>query len=342
MTFWNTTSTNAAAPSMTHVLRLIQPPYTYLRIKPAEHPETSYIIRRASSADVESIQLFWNKYYRGDDWYFQAPVSFVAGYVNDLTTIVLLLFDGDALCGTIVSAPLNQPITWSAAERRPPAVLRIIEGLVVATAYRGKGIAGHLIAAADAYTSTVTPCAHLWARELPTAPWFHTAMHIAKYAYISCSAAKTQTHKIQTISWSAFSAHWARLSAGMPAHWLRVGLPEIPPPGLDIWVSSSDPSLMAAVVKTRRYSADTNQELWEVQYVSNPDAPSLFPFLESVAARYTGCLFVTDSPAVCGEKLRGIAPPWYYGRSGVHAWYIYNYIPPMFGSTVLYSLRPEL
>jgi GNAT superfamily N-acetyltransferase len=328
---------------MTHVLRLIQPPYTYLRIKPAEHPETSYIIRRASSADAEPIQLFWNKYYRGDDWYFQAPVSFVAGYVNDLTTIVLLLFDGEMLCGTIVSAPLNQPITWSLSERKPPPVLRIIEGLVVAPAYRGKGIAGHLISAADAYTSTVTPCAHLWARELPTAPWFHTAMHIAKYAYISCEKAKefNPTHKIQTAPWAAFVAHWAR-HVPFTAAWLRVGLPEIPPPGLDIWVSATDPSLMAAVVKTRRYSADTNQELWEVQYVSNPDATSLFPFLESVASKYTGCLFVTDSPAVCGEKLRGIAPPWYYGRSGFHAWYIYNYIPPMFGSTVLYSLRPEL
>jgi hypothetical protein len=33
---------------------------------------------------------------------------------------------------------------------------------------------------------------------------------------------------------------------------------------------------------------------------------------------------------------------WVYGRSGAHAWYIYNYMPPSFHNCRIYNIRDEL
>ena len=109
-----------------------------------------------------------------------------------------------------------------------------------------------------------------------------------------------------------------------------------------IWKSSEE---IVVIVDTKRRTKAGDLIIWEVIWCGfcdlkmdllQPHAVSL-KMLESVAALYGGLFFIMAEQAL--EKL---SAPWKVGQSGVHAWYIYNFITPKFGSCEIQVIREEI
>lgn len=338
MSFW---TDNSAAPSWWHIVLPKTP--RFLRTGRAKLPECPYTIRRASVAQAAPLAAFLTAHYGGDDWYLDAEPEWLSTYLRDPTVYVLAAHDAEFnILATIFSTPAGRTYMSHGAILQE---LRVIEGLCVAPALRSKGVAGQMIAAMDYYTSDNGPVAHIWSRELPYAPPLSTAAQVSTYAYINCKNAQARA-AVSRASWEDLQHLWAvhrvRALGGVAAIVLEE--PHARRGDLEVWRAVyNDVTHVVVVTHTRRRTRATHEPIYEVVWCGAHIAAATHMklCLESVAAQYTGLLFVS-SVRHGGGADSSWEFPWVYGTSGAHAWYLYNYIPPAFGSCELHAIREEL
>ncbi len=311
-----------------------QPPHTYTR--------------RGIFTDKFSIAEFWRLYYKGYSWKYDPTPgileSLVESYIVDPDVFIFLLFtNAGVLIATIVSSPAG-PIHMSHG-----GVLnacRVIEGLCVHPEYRGEGVAGYMIGYMDAFTSASEPSVHMWAREYPIAPPLTTAFSVKHYSYVVGPKAKKLVH-YTAMNMEAFNLLWKKYSIG----WTHSTEPAIvsTQPVLrrnDLFACISN-NIIVVITNTRRVAVgdEDGVSLMEVLWCGRLDFDKLEPILKmseaqdlltSVAADL-GCILFASG----GSDDIWLAP-WQHGRSGVHAWYLYNYVPPAFGSCALHMIREEI
>lgn len=337
MSFWSKTT---AAPSLFHLVCPKTP--RYLRTLPAPPPHHAEFVspRRAVAADAPIIATFWHNHYGDSDWMLDIQVARVARTIQQ--GIVLLLYHSGKLIATIVSSPAA-PVAYfsNGAVLRN---LRIIEGLCVHRDWRGKSLAGYMIGWMDFVTSQNDPVAHLWSREIPRPGLFSTAIANHIYAYIDSRHA---LEKLQCypMNWSEFTNHQKKQRFGKLLS-LATGHDKIffenyeNSFGLLTAWKTLDCRQIAVIYNTERRCRSDGRPIYEViAYYGLSEESAVF--LESIAAKYNGIVFASS-----GKFQGGASPswrhPWVYGTSGVHAWYIYNYIPPAFGSCELEIIRKDI
>ena len=247
--------------------------------------------------------------------------------------------------GAIASVPFTGGHThMSHCASLAPAAFRVIEGLCVHSAHRGQQLAGCLIALADAETSRTGPVVHLWWRELPVAPWMlSTALCAHVYAYLDCVHAQKRLHvspcALQDVRIRPHTAEGPHIISYTPNN--RCGR-------LQAWTIAGGIAGDAAaaatvvVVDTRRKprGGDPSRSIFEVVWCSPHTTAAA---LETVGAMLgSKAILFASSASYQGGATAAWTAPWHYGTAGVHAWYIYNYIPPAFGDCDIYGLREEL
>jgi hypothetical protein len=276
-------------------------------------------------------------------------VEDVDAYLGDPTVVVGLLLDGTDILASIASVPFSKGVTtMSHGASLAPNAMRVIEALCVREDLRGGGVAGHMIAWADAETSRGGPVVHLWARELPHMPPVSTAIALHVYAYLDCAYARPDACRPQP--------ERIALEAVVPPH---------PSASVTSYILSATPSsrcgrLLAwrcgtatiVVADTRRKTREENRPIYEVVWCMKPAGGAAAAataeidwrtVLEAVGAHLgpTALLFASSARAQGGASAAWGAP-WHYGTSGIHALYLYNYMPPSFGDCEVYCMREEL
>lgn len=329
MNIW---SANAAAPQWFHTLFPTRP--GYLRSTPAPVPviPNNLAIRRASQQAAAPIAAFWNTYYCGEDWYMDVSTDWVANYLRDQDVILLYAHDREYnIKATIVSSPVSPTSVVMSHGARIP--LRCIEGLCVADDMRGAGLAGSMIAAADYYTSQSGPQAHMWCRELAIDPTvFTTAASVKTYSYIDGTKAVTIPGLPATrISWRQFQERWNPYRYTTSAYSIIAETPLNRNNGLDVWnIEMRGRTYNIVVLHTQRRVKGTHQQIYEIIWSSQSNEE----VYTTVAAQYNGLVFTTDADNTWKK--------WIYGRSGVHATYLYNYLPPIFRNCEFIMIREEI
>jgi hypothetical protein len=267
--------------------------------------------------------------------------EWVAKYLRDTDVIVLYAHDADLnIKATIVSSPVSPtPVVMSNGGRIP---LRCIEGLCITEDMRGAGLAGTMITAADYYTSAVTPQAHIWCRELPVDPGvFTTAASIKTYAYISCTAASERAVVIPVkIPWHEFKSTWNPYRYTNETYTVIAETPLNRNGGIDVWSTEYlGRSYITVVLHTQRRTLKTHQPIYEIIWAS---CPNRYVYT-AVSAQYkNGIVFTTDADASWQGQGQGQGQGWVYGRSGVHATYMYNCLPPLFRNCEFIMIREEI
>jgi hypothetical protein len=122
----------------------------------------------------------------------------------------------------------------------------------------------------------------------------------------------------------------------------------------DVWMYPEDSLIhyktVVVVSNTHRKTRSTNQPIYEVVWCGYIFRNILYPakrsvqykhMLDDISNQYVGMLFVS-SAIYNGGATDTWGAEWNYGRSGVHSWNIYNYIPPSFGDCELLTIRDEL
>lgn len=338
MVFWERT---LATPSFADSLNLWTSTPRFLRTVVPERPTEGRPIRRAMAYDGPKICEFWRLYYGGDDWILDATLDWVRMYIDDPDVYVLIMTDTlHGILATIVSTPITQERTLMSHG----AVLtnvRCIEGLCIHPSQRGKGLAGTMIASMDWYTANMGATVHLWSRELAVRPFmFHTALEISTYTYIDCIKARCLV-LVEPMLWEHFVSVWkdraAVCTTATPS--IVTTLPLRRRGDLFAWKHGEK---MAVIVRTRRLTKVGLRRIYEIAWCNLREGDGSFaPFLESVAAMYDGVLFAS-SARTGGGAVAAWGDPWVFGHSGYHAWYIYNYMPPTFGSCELHIVREEI
>ena len=347
MGFWSSTT---ASPTFWDVLGLgggHTPRFLRTTQAPAPPLPSGLRIQRADVGNTGAVASFWRAYYRGADWSYDLTPgvmeSVCAGYLKDVGVICLCLYDAHGeLIATIMSTPIGKAMFGHGGVVEN---MRSVEGLCVHDRYRSKGIAGLMIGWIDHVTSASGNVVNLWSRELDVLPWYNTAAALHTYVYINSRAAMA-TVPFERVAWDAFATRWMANAARWATEHDRAIVATTPQNRRgDLHVFRSLDRI-AVISNTRRVTRD-GAAIYELVWCGTGDLkpcydPSRFQqFLESVCA---GGLCVGDRILFvgCGDGGGEWGTPWVTGKSGYHAWYIYNYIPPAFGSCVLNIMREEL
>ena len=375
--FWSTTT---AAVSYLDTWMLPRTPH-FLRLVPAETPgipPTPDGLRnpvRLTLDHVGVLSAFWTSNYGGDDWYLDAEAKWVETYLSDTNVIILGMFDqAETLVATIVSCPIAGPAgrcEMSHGGYLLSGTMRVIEGLCVLKRLQATGLAGLMIQFMDAFTSKSRPVAHLWARETAMTPFFSTAVRTDVYALLKTRTMERMKYTaplpIVSVDWPEFVKLWQKSFYS----WLIVDGEGKKPPciltttpysrseHIDVWKvkkpqeRAGDEEKIVVVSNTRRRAVPGDERIFEViwcgylQYgVLSPNrgGRGFRPMIESVAAHYPDSFMFASSGYMGGQahpdwNKTGL---WSYGSSGVHSCYIYNYMPPAFGSCEMYMIRDEI
>lgn len=341
MGFWSRT---AASPSLwlTSGFAKLEPRFLRPESTPFPVPNAGDTIRRLTGSDSHIVATFWQKYYSGSDWELDESVHvWVHRYLQDPGVFAFGLLNSSGLLATIVSTPLGPTTMSHGASLRST---RVIEGLCVHDVCRGKGVAGFMIEYIDAYTSKVCgPVAHFWSRELSAKSLFSTAISTDTYAYTRCELCP-ELLPVSPVEWSVFQQLWTSNTSSWPGKCIIATAPVSRRDGLFVLEVQNH---IVVVSRTGRRTKPEQLPIWEVVWCGLRFDTILTPgnctegVLTSVAAYLkTGLLFASSSP-IGGGVARDWAL-WHYGRSGVHAWYIYNYVPPSFGSCLFHAIRDEI
>jgi hypothetical protein len=366
MPFWSKT---VAAPQWIDTWFKDRTP-RFLRLLPAVEPQTPKGLTppvRLTIDDVGPLSAFWTECYGGDDWYMDAQPAWVSTYLNDPAVIVLGAYDGACLVATIVSTPFSAATSeLSNGAMLPFGSLRVIEGLCLAKQWRSRGVAGYMIGMMDCWTSTKLPVAHLWARETSSAPFMSTALRTDTYAMLRTKDA-VETIGCSKMDWLQFTHLW-HMSVGV---WnLEDGEGKKPPcifskkpvnrsGAIDVWMVKQRPDMpmglrqVVVVLDSRRRTIPGDERIFEVIWCGFLTGSKLkpaqrtgsfefSPFLESIATNYKDAVLFASSGAMGGGANSNWGKPWRYGCSGAHSWYMYNYMPPAFGSCEIMAIRDEI
>jgi len=343
MSFW---ALNEASPKLWHTVGYWNA--DFLRKTSAPCPKaipgfSQY--RRLTIYDMDTVCAFMKDHYGDTDWYIDTDPSWLRTYFEDPLVLILGLFDENTLLATILSTPISPGNTYIGSYTYFRTI-RVIEGLCVHRHFRKKGIAAYMISAMDYETSRTEPCIHLWSREVPRTPIFSTHINAKTYGYIDCANAKPLMNAT-ILPWDDFSSFWKNSSI----HWVHTNpnsivstVPTNRRGGLTAWlVEYGAEKIILIISDTKRRTKKDNRMLWEVVWVGKIESSLLVPSktdpdcIESVASQLDGLLFITTDFGVSSWNY-----PWRIGSSGSHAWYIYNYLPPVFGTCELHSLREEI
>jgi hypothetical protein len=326
---------------------------------PPLYPET-YTFSDGSSAKIkrlfgfnsEAVGAFLTKYYVGDDWRMHNAESWIGSYLRDTEVVALGLWKGESLVATIFSVPIGTTLMSHGGLVRN---MRIIEGLCVNHTHRGQGLAGFMIRYADAFTSyKFGVCVHLWARELDSKPFVHTALTIDMYGYRTTGCDK-KDESIRMMPWDVFVRLWTSNSS----NWVLGTSSGVEEPSIvatkpanrrgrnTVYVGYGG---LVVISDTERSGAD-GKHIYEIVWSGRFAEKGLTPaggdldfkqLCDGVAAQLPigGVLFGTCAPS-CGG-VRAEWADWTVGRSGYHALYLYNYMPPAFGACRIHIVRDEL
>jgi GNAT superfamily N-acetyltransferase len=354
MTFWSHTT---AAPTWWHALGFARLEPRFLRLEPPTLPPPTPDVRslpveRATTDFTARIAQFWRRAYTGSDWYLDATEALVRTYLEDPAVILLVAVQLDGtIDGTVVATPLSPgEVTMSHGARLDRVY--VIEGLCVSDAYRGRGLAGHLIALIDATVVRLHgPTALLWSRELSRVPYVSTAIQTATYAFLRCADVRARVAMPVPLPWDELCALW------VANRWRFLGivasLPDNRRGTLCAWKVPVDGADKLVVVSNTGRRTRAGLLIHEVIWCGwMPTSTLLYAaakgqdyhrVLEAIATQYEGLLFASSTiqggQAAQAWDEEGL---WRYGTSGIHAWYIYNYLPPAFGDCEIHALREEL
>lgn len=342
----------------------------FLRLKPPAEPAIPKGLSapvRLTIDDVGALCAFWTASYGGDDWYMDAQPAWVSTYLKDPAVIALAAYNSEGrMVATIVSTPFSGDRTeLSNGGMLPAGSLRVIEGLCLAKAWRSKGVAGYLIGVMDCWTSKTLPVAHMWSKESHSAALITTALRTDTYAMIKTKHAKSSVD-FERLEWTYFADLW-RASAlgwmledagGKKSPRIIAIKPVNRSETIDVWIVNkrfvppTEPRIVVVVMNTRRRSIPGDEPIYEVIWCGYIAGNRLLPnegargfsgaVLQSVAAKYKDSVFFASSSTMGGEARSDWSTPWRYGRSGVHSWHMYNYMPPAFGSCEIMAVRDEI
>ena len=363
MPFWNKT---IAAPRWIDTIFPDRTP-RYLRLTPPDEPAVPAGLSppvRLTTADAAALAAFWRENYGDEDWYMDATADWVDTYLRDTGVIVLAIYcyAGD-MVGTIVSTPFSgeRTLTSNGGELDQQK-MRVIEGLCISKKWRSKGIAGYLIGIMDCWTSRSGPVSHLWSRELPTAPLLTTAISTDVYGMVKTRLLEPSLG-CEKMAWTEFVGIWNSSATG----WVHgngggggrivATKPVNRANHLDVWIIKKrrevegDPRKVVVVLNTRRRAIPGDEQIYEVVWcgylvagrlLPNGDGRGFRPFIESVGSKYPKSILFVSSGRLGGEARADWPVPWRFGRSGVHSWHIYNYMPPAFGGCEIIAVREEI
>ena len=340
MGFWSKTS---AAPSFWQIAGLVSLEPGYIRPAAIPLPATKkdeYVIR-LNSLHAQPLAKFLQQYYCGDDWELDNTIStWINLYLSDINIIVIGLLHEEELIATIISTPVGKTIMSHGAT---VSNLRVAEGLCVHDAYRSTGVAGFMIEYIDAYTSQREPTAHLWSREMVGRPFISSAFSRDTYAYARCAICPL-TLPVVPMAWPAFQELWTSNTSFFSDPSIVVLAPSNRRGGLLVFEIQNH---IVVISKTGRRTKQGHLPIFEVVWCGLRRETALISghcteaVLTSVAAYlHIGILFASSS-TVGGGVVSGWEY-WSYGNSGYHAWYLFNYIPPSFGSCTLHAIREEI
>lgn len=358
MSFW---AGNAAAPSFWQTLpfqtrvpgplRVAAPPVP-APLRLADGSRTT--IQRLFGTQSTLVSAFLSANYCGPDWRLGRCEPWIGNYLRDADVVALGLFTGTTLIATIFSVPMGEAaLDYGSVSTRVPT-LRMIEGLCVAAPYRSQGVAGYMIGMMDAITSASTPSSHLWCREIAGASLWDTALRVDIYGYRKCGTAAAAAP--QTMAWDSFTHLWSAFAAS------RLGIG----PSIIIKTPSNRKGrntvfhragLIAVVADTGRVGGPATstvaERIYEIVWSGRYEGGRLAPasvdldfkqLLDGIAGALPagGVLFATTSCDCGGVRPQWGGADWSVGYSGAHAIYIYNYMPPVFGTCRIIMVRDEI
>jgi len=291
-------------------------------------PDSGKIVKSelASPKDAEEIAAFWNNYYRGEDWYFICSWVDVSRWIK--SGFIVLLKHESAIIGTFVCHLL--PGVYSGKLNRQAALL---DGLVVAPMFRGKGVASFLLASMD-YEVYRRPELNqsilMWFREHQSrlTAVSQTPISILEYSYAKISdLEKREKHAVLADPQKVTDIVKTIYEKSRTDFTLLLNYATDP----DVYWFLAENALIGIAFTHRVGVGDYT--LWEVVFAANLQEPHFEKLqipIEMAAARLPcskGLIFASNG------KSRGNAPfssPWLNGRSGYLTMHVYNWMPPTF------------
>ena len=343
--FW---SENKAAPTWFQSWFPAKPAYLQLERRPM--PDVTFgSFKQLTLHDAPQLAQFWRKHYGDTDWYLDADEAFAQAYLLDKDTVILGFFAADqTLIGSIAAVPFGNTTRMSHGVLFVNKSFHVVEGLCVHRDFRSKGVASWLMAAIDHAVGArqPNPFACIWSRELAVAPLFSTFLTAPTYASIPCDLPPAPTFAVTSVDLTTFNPIWERIvyrtSATQPS--IVTETIDHRRGGLSVWkavIGAFD--YYVVVSNTRRKTTVGSKSIHEVVWCGTEFADGVLRLvLEAVAHQYTGLFFCTSDAHTGGAQADWVSHGWSYGTSGIHAWSIYNYIPPAFGACKILALREEV
>lgn len=364
--FWHLSET--AGPSILDVARFWDREPRILRSHRRSKPlplDPFQTPTQLTSHNTQQVAAFWKREYRGVDWGLDADESWVQTILSSPKNYVLGVFYENQLVGTIVSRPAvgNSNSVILLGEKGYIQDSRVIEGLCIDAAWRGKHLAGWLIAWIDYWTDQRKPTVHFWLREVPNTFIKTTELCGSVYGFVKTadlpSIDRIQKPAPEPVSFQEFLKLWQtsmylwRTPTGFIS---SAPFSETGEEGCwEIWRYQK---WLFVIQNTRRKTLSKNLPIWEVAWIGLEKTPGhYFPrlhedplprsSLEAVAVAIAdkhsthGLLFGTDTPHQGGLTANWTSP-WKFGVSGKHLTYIYNFMPPAFWMCNVQIPRLEL
>ncbi len=286
--FWHSSET--AGPSMMDVARFWDREPRILRrqrrTQPPPLPPLSSPIRLTTEHTTQ-VAAFWRAQYRGADWWLDAEESWVQTVLSSPKNYVLGVFHNNTLVGTIVSRPA---VGESENPNRSVGSLillgekgyihdsRVIEGLCVDKAWRGKHLAGWLIAWIDYWTDRIKPTVHFWLREVPYT-WIQTTELCAHvYGFVK-TADLPQITAIQRplperMVFSEFQKLWQEAMYNWRSPTSFISTTPFSERGEEeCWEVWKYQKWLIVIQNTRRKTSPENLPIWEVAWIGLEKTP---------------------------------------------------------------------
>ena len=325
-------SEDYAGPGLCEILKFWDRIPRRLRMKPRKIlPEfnlNNQIVNHefAKISDSNEISKFWNSQYQSKDWLFICQKTDVELWMNQGFILIIKEPHTNRIIGTFAYRKLSMGIYCGIYNSHAG----IIDGLVVDSKYRSKGVASQLLLAMDyeVYNNKETSNTILiWFREHESVQkaFSQNPISVLRYSYLKIEG-KLRTPESEKINSSLVEGLIHSIFAQTK----------------DFVIASRDPhdskiqwfiykTILVGITYTHRHTKK-GDIIWEVVFTANLVKPYFVNFekaIEDVSLHLKkGLLFGCDS------KTRGnlINPPkpWISGNSGYLTSHVFNWMPPKF------------